>query len=396
MKPKNITSDMWAPITANKNYTAYVPPKQEAAPETSRQKKQSDNVDAGGSVPKKKAQPKKAPANKARPSQASQSERPISGGREEKRPEKAKKKPVIKSKPAKYKTAKAPSKASLNIAEKRREKTNKAFMKLVRNGKSVDEARAIITKRKLRKRRFSSFLSVMFLFFFAVVFVVTYTYCEGAQVSDIIIDGDEVYTDSEILSAANLSEGVNMLTVREKTVNENVVKALPFISKIGVEYDLPDTLRLNVISTTERFIIKSGSKYICVDKTGKVVSEKKKKLSKGQYLVTGLAEQSYTVGEMFVPSDENREKYDIACDIALAADNNEIINCGTIDMKDIDDITLTYKSRLRVYLGAGNNLSSKMSIAEKVMLDNKAQNKTGYINAKYDIAAYFMQGSMEA
>ncbi len=399
IKPKNLTSDMWEPITASGNYTVYVPPKQKqtaagqakstADKSTAAQRRES------GSVPRQKVSAQKnghsdAPAKKKKSAKTkSNADRPISSGRTEQQ----KKKSLRKTQTNKNNTAKAPSK---RIAEKKRDKTNKAFMKLVRGGKSVDEARAIITKRKLRKRKLNTFLSVMFLFFFAVIFVLSYTYCEGAEIADIIIDGDEVYSDSEILSAAQLSEGVNMLTVREKQVNDSVTTALPFISMVGVDYELPDTLRLNIISTTERLIIKNGSKYICIDKTGKVVSEKKKKLSEGQFLVLGLAEQSYTVGEMFSPSEDNKEKYDIACRVALAAEDNEIINSGTVDVSEINDITLTYKSRLRVYLGTEDNLASKLSIAESVMLDNNAQNKTGYINAKYDIGAYFMQGSMEA
>ena len=406
IKPKNLTSDMWEPITASGNYTAYVPPKQEntqagqagkaAHRGAAAQPRESGSVPRQR-VPEKNSQHRGAPAKKKKTAKPeSNAERPISSGRAEQSLKKQSKLSSGKARNNNKKTAEASLKAFVRRAEKKRDKTNKAFMKLVRGGKSVDEARAIITKRKLRKRKLSTFLSVLFLFFFAVIFVLSYTYCEGAEISEIIIDGDEVYSDSEILSAAQLSEGVNMLTVREKQINDSVTTALPFISMVGVEYELPDTLRLKIISTTERLIIKNGSKYICIDKTGKVVSEKKKKLSEGQFLVLGLTEQTYTVGEMFSPSEDNKEKYDIACRVALAAEGNEIINSGTIDVSKTNDITLTYKSRLRVYLGSEDNLASKLSIAERVMLDNNAQNKTGYINAKYDIGAYFMQGSMQA
>ena len=392
---------MWVPISANyNNYTAYVPPEKREQAEEKASEKHSRKSSAANASQSRKPQGRKVTADK-KTVQTQSAERPISGGRAEKVPVKKGKKKTGKKahkKVSLQKISEAVKAENISVpgSVKSREKTNKTFLRLVRSGKSVDQARAIIAKRKLRKRKLSSLLSVMFLFLFAVTFLVCYTYCEGAQVKDIIIDGDEVYTHEEILTAANLSEGVNMLTVREKDVNENVVTVLPFISEINVKYDLPDTLRLNVISTSERFIFKCSGKYICVDKTGKVVSEKKKKLSKGQYIVTGLADQEYTVGEKFVPSEENKQKYEIAFEIASAADNNEVINCGTIDVSDVGNLTLTYKSRLRVYLGTQDKLSSKLAIAEQVMNDNQAQNKTGYINAKYDIAAYFMQGTMDA
>ncbi|MBQ7294884.1 MAG: FtsQ-type POTRA domain-containing protein [Clostridia bacterium] len=406
MKPKNITSDMWAPITASGNYTAYVPERKEAdagqAPKKTAESKTAQRSDRGAAAPKKRPEQKAAasdtPQKKRRKPTAAKADadRPISSGREDPMQKAKKRKTKAAEKVGNKYLSKVLSVRLFKNASKKRDKTNKAFLKLVRSGKSVDEARSIITRRKIIKRKLSTVFGVIFLFFFATLFVLTYTYCEGAEIANIIIDGDEVYSEGEILSAAQLSEGVNMLTVREKDVNENVTTVLPFISVIGVDYELPDTLRLNVVSTSERFIIKNGSRYFCVDKTGKVVSEKKKKLSKGQYLVQGMTEQTYTVGEKFEPIKENSEKFEIAMQVALAADSNEIINTGVINVKDIGDITLTYKSRLRVYLGNSSNLPSKLSVAETVMLDNKAQNKTGYINAKYDIGAYFMQGSMDA
>ncbi len=401
MKPKNITSDMWEPITTSGNYTAYTPSRQEfraSEPEkyskankaNKAQSQKNGRVRESVKADVKKAAPEAdKPKRKKSAAQANKTQRPISSGKAQSdKAKKQKKNPSAK--------AKAPSKLAASRAQRQRDKTNRRFLKLVNSGKSVDRAREIIIKRKIRKRKLKTLFSVMFFFFFAVIFVLSYTYFEGAPVKNIIIEGDEVYSDAEILDAAKLSEGVNMLTVREKKVNEDVVKILPFVSAVGVDYALPDTLKLNIISTTEKFIIKNGSGYICVDKTGKVVSEKKKKLSAGQYLIEGMSEQSYSVGEMFVPDSANAERYEIARQVALAADANETLNTGVINVSDTNDVTLTYKSRLRIYLGNSDRLASKLSVAQDVMTDNAAENKTGYINAKYDIAAYFMQGSMDA
>ncbi len=398
---------MWTPITTSGNYyTAYAATEKQRSAETKQvppQRTQTVEPEEKKSVSQtnKKAQQKTAPAKKkvkSKKSDSGQNER-ISEAIPSDNIRKKKSTKTSSSSSANAKKNKGIKKAedrTVRSVAKQREKTNKAFLRLVRNGKSVDEARIIITKRKLRKRKLGMLCSVLFLFFFATLFLVSYTYCEGAEISNILIDGDAVYTNDEILTAANISEGMNMLTIREKELNDKVTTALPFISVVGLEYNLPDTLKLNITSTNERLIIKSGSKYICIDKTGKVVSEKKKKLQKGQYLVIGLEEQEYTVGQMFAASEKNKIKYDIAHSVAFAADGNEIINTGTIDVSNVKDITLTYKSRLRVYLGSDDNLQSKLTKAESVMIDNKAQNKTGYINAKYDVAAYFMQGSMQA
>lgn len=395
MQIKNITSDMWAPITTSKNYTAYTPDKNEAAlsAEASLKKKQTQQLrqKPKDDLPKKQGSGRDKPSKKKKQAAGGdrQSHQPISTMTRQKPPTKQKKKNGRKQKikPNKIHTA--------NFAFKQCEKNNKAFVKLIKSGKSPDEARRILYLRKLRKKKLKNLSSVMFLFFFACVFVLSYSYYRGASVENILVDGDDVYSRDEILEAAKLSEGVNMLTVREKSVNESVTKALPFISAIKVDYNLPDTLKLNVISTTERLIIKNANKYICVDKTGKVVSEKKKKLTEGTFLVQGMQEQDCTVGEMFTPTDKNKEKFNIVLELASAAENNKIITYGVINVEDLEDITLTYKSKLRIYLGDGRNLTSKLSQAEQVIEDNEAQDKIGYVNVKYNIGAYFMQGSMD-
>lgn len=407
---KNLTSDMWEPITTTNNFSAYTPERplqrnentsspgtrQSAAKKSPSQsagrvatdKKPSQKKSERGLSTEKKALHKKT-NNKSTP-KAKSNNKPSSGQQSQKRPISSGRAPAKQTK-----KAKALSKRQLNLAEKRRRKINLAYARLIKKGKTADEARAILIKRKIKIKRIKTFGSVVFFFLFALSFLLSYSYYQGAEIAEIIIAGDEVYTDAEILEAANLSTGMNMLTVREKKVNSDVTTVLPFISQIGVDYRLPDTLALDIVSTKERLILKCEKKYICVDKTGKVVSDKKKKLTEGQFLVQGLSEQEYTVGEPFVVSEENAERYKVACAFAKATENADTLNYGVLDLKDLKDITFTYRSKIRLYLGDSDNLEAKLESAVNIMKTADVGDKTGYINLKYDIGAYFMEGSMK-
>lgn len=407
---KNITSDMWEPITTSGNYTAYTPPKRDDRPRENPKRQQGQAVARSKSGENPRVQKEKAQKGKTQKPIRSKPENKSSQKRTAQKPTQQERQPIStmqppqksvkgkakkRSKKPKVNTDRPTSRRSVNKASKQRENNNKAFVRLVRSGKTVDEAGRIMYLRKLRKRRLKNIGSVMFLSLFALIFVLVFTYYEGAKVDTIVVDGDEVYTRDEILQAAQLSEGVNMLTVRQNAINKSVTKALPFVSAIKLDYDLPDTLKLNVVSTSERLIIKNGSKYICVDKTGKVVSEKKKKLSEGTFLVDGMKQQEYTVGETFTPTPENEERFNIVLRLAEAAENNEIFTYGIIDVENLQDITLTYNSKICVYLGDGSSLASKLSQAEKVIVDSEAKDKVGYVNVKYNIGAFYMQGTME-
>lgn len=399
---KNLTSDMWEPITTSNNYSAYTPEKTtqnnddklSARTRQSAQEKRSSAPAEQAVINSKIPKPKKKKAVSARKNTAehkteerakkkteSVKERPISSGR------------VQKTKPEKKHIA--PSKRQQTSSEKRRQKMNLAFVRLVKTGKSADEARLIINRRKIRLKRIKTMGTVGFFTIFAVCFLLSYSYFRGAEIKEILFEGDEVYTQEEILEAGSLSTGLNMLTVREKKLNNDVTKLLPFISKIDVDYQLPDVLALNVVSTKEQLILKCDKKYICVDSTGKVVSDKKKKLTVGQFLVQGMVEQEYTVGETFVVSEENAERYKIAQQFAKAAETAETLNYGVLDLKDVKDIKFTYRSKIRLYLGDSSNMAAKIESAVGIMESADVGDKTGYINLKYDIGAYFMEGTME-
>lgn len=401
-QPKNITSDMWEPITTTNNFSAYTPPK------TSVKADGASSVGTRQSAPKKaaskpaeepkrgsdrakinkrsKPQGKKTPPKKTASKQRAQTQktasdsRPISDGR------------VQKEKTNKQKSA---SKRQLSTLEKRRQRTNLTFVRLVKSGKTPDEARVIINRRKIRLRRIRNFGTVGLFTVFALCLLFSYSYFRGAEIKEILFEGDEVYSEVEILEAGGISTGQNMLTVHEKKLNKEVTALLPFISKIDIDYRLPDVLSLNITSTKEQLILKCDKNYIGVDSQGKVVSDKKKKLTEGQFLVQGLTMQEYTVGEKFNVSQENAERFAVAQEFARVAEKAETLNYGVLDLKDMKDIRFTYRSKIRIYLGDSNNLSEKLEKAISIMQSTDTQDKTGYINLKYDIGAFFMEGTME-
>ncbi|MGN0486727.1 MAG: cell division protein FtsQ/DivIB [Acutalibacteraceae bacterium] len=411
---QNITSDRWpsivAPISSTDNYTAYTAPPPPRKPqqrpvergESQTKKAPNKNVSSGvtsGANPnaerkktakntRGKTAKKSGTAAKAKAaSPKGSNEIPISEmqGPGNNRAEKGHPAPVREKKPGKR--AQKRSKRSCS-------RDNKRFLHLVRTGKSPDEARRIINRGKIRRRRRSAFFSGASLFLFAFLLVAAFCYSEGGIISKIIVDGDNVYTEKEIVDASNVKLGQNMLSVREREVNSSVTSILPFISKVSVDYQLPDTVKLDIVSAEEKYMIKNGKGYICVDKTGKVVSEKKKKLENGQYLILGMTAQEYTVGEPYVPIEDNQEKYKMACELAQAAFESELLASGVINVSDIREITFTYQSRIRIYFGKNPDFKKSVELAEAIIREIDGTKPTGYIDLSFSRPT-FMQGIME-
>lgn len=265
-----------------------------------------------------------------------------------------------------------------------------------KDGVSYDEMR----KEKIRnirlKAKIAAISTVIITVIVLICFACFYAYQNGAIVSTINIEGENRYKDERITEAANIYPGINMLSVREKDVNEAVSKALPYIKNVQVDYQFPDTLVLNVTATEENMLIAGERGYICLDRDGKVLSLKKKKLAEGRYLVEGFEEQTATEGEMFVPTENNKERYEKAKAIISCLESSGKFSMGTINVANLNDITAVYDSRINIYLGDCSRLESQLTSAIDVIeVDEDIINgQEGYIETRFEGRSPFKPGSM--
>lgn len=289
-----------------------------------------------------------------------------------------------------------------SAGEKRRiEKSSESYDKAIRQGKSKDELRKIRSKKKRRARQFRIALTVFAVMAFAAVFALVFCFTRGAPIAKIVIEGSKTYTESEILSAAGIVEGDNMLMIRQKKTNEAVTTKLPYISKIKVDYQLPDTLRLVVSETDEKYYIVNGQAYLCVDKNDKIVSDLKKKVKGNKYRIEGLESQEYLVGKAFVPNEENgnQKKYEIAKKLVSAIEEAGLENCNVINVANADRIYVVYDSKVWMYLKEDSDFAYEMKFAAQALSDSRtseiiSSSQRCYIDLRLGNQAVFKTGKL--
>lgn len=409
---QNVTSSMWEPISAGPSLQKDTPvrkrPEQTkgASPKSAKktvQKKPQDKKSTGADVTADRISEggKKAP----KPSQKKKSTKNT--------PDKAvKKKSQTKEKrPVGSKSREPKGRDTRNISEREeqlrlqrekkrareRAKSREKAKEKSRQGVSYDEMR----KKKSRATRIRAKI-IACVTVVAVVAVVAlglgvYAYQKGAPVAVININGESPYKNEKITETAGIYLGINMLSVREKSVNEALTKGLPYIKSVQVDYQFPDTLNLNITPTVEKLLISGTNGYICLDKDGKVLSLKKKKLTEGRYLVEGLEEQTAVAGEAFIPSENNKEKYEKAVMIASELEKSGKISKGVINVTDLNDITVEYDSRINIYLGDCSRLEVQLESAVNVieMDEDIINGQTGYIETRFEGQTTFKPGSMK-
>ena len=285
--------------------------------------------------------------------------------------------------------------------KRRREKSRENYDKAIRQGKSKDELRKIRLKKKRRARKIRIAATACAVIVFAVIVALIFCYTKGAPIEKIIIEGATLYKNGEILKAAGIGKGDNMLMIRQKGTNEAVTKALPYISYVKVDYQLPDTLRLVISETTDKYYIVNGEGYICVDENDKVVSDVKKRVKGKRYRIEGLEKQKYEVGTKFTPNNKNgnEEKYKIAKKIADAVDQSGLKNCNVINVGNTDRIFVVYNNKVWMYFKADSDFEYEMRFAAQAINDDRtkeiiAASEKCYIDLRLGNQAVFKTGEL--
>lgn len=416
---QNVTSSMWEPISAGPSLQKDAPVRKSADPKKKNPPKTNNTKsDKRTRSPEKKG----ADVTRDRISEGGNKKAKASPDKNKKAADNSKK----KSSPAADKRKKSPSGAKVPVGSKKREpkgkdtrnpvgsekwamerrekKRNRGRVKSngkadrdYHNGVSRDEMRNGRSEETRRRSKLIAAATVIISLFVAIFILGIYIYQNGATVAKIDVIGESRYKNEKIAEAANIYVGINMLSVREKTVNENVTKALPYIKDVQVEYKLPDTIVVNVTPTQEKLLIAGNTGYICIDGDGKVLSLNKKKLSDGRYLIEGMEEQTAETGVPFVPSENNKEKYKKATEIVAALEATGKFPKGVVNLANPDDVIVVYDSRINIYLGDCARLESQIEAAVNIIgIDEDIINgQTGYIETRYEGQTTFRPGSMQ-
>lgn len=409
-RPKDITSDMWTPISAGKSAQQPASPsrlndREKAAPKKSDDLRGQKKTPAGKrpqSAQKKKSAPpqKKTQGAKKRPPErtaqsggsnretARQTERKPAGSAAEPRPQQQRK--------AAPKANAAREQKRLENDRKRYEKSSREYNKQRSAGKAGEEITKKRAKKKRRSKRFYALVVTGITLLAATAAVLIYCFAVGSPISEIVVDGESIYSAKEIATSCGVVVGDNIFTVGKQRVSEAVCKALPYIGSVEVKRNFPDKLSLTVTPTTDKYLIKTKSgAYICLDENDKVLSLKKKKVKNGSFRLEGFEGQEVEPGTQYVPCEEDKKRFEIAKSVAAVFENGTLKNVNVIDLTDINKIVAVYDSHYNIFIGSTDDLENKIALASSILKKSAVKNGKGYVDVRISGMAAFYEGSME-
>lgn len=231
-------------------------------------------------------------------------------------------------------------------------------------------------KRMRRRRRMMSIYAVIVIFLvLSAGIVMCFTFLFNAD--EIIVSGESLtYTSQTIVEASGVRAGDNLLRLKRKTAERNILEKLLYVETAAVERDFPSTIRITVTRCIPAYNIKYETGVLLVSRKGKILENSTAyKDVENLPIIYGFEPEVMEEGMQL--SSKNSRKFDAFNQIIsrFDRDNNEQIS--TIDLTNEYDIVVTYRNGLVFKMGNWSDVDYKLDLAQHVMNDESIRGKSG-------------------
>lgn len=246
-------------------------------------------------------------------------------------------------------------------------------------------------KRKVRK----SFIAVLTVFLISTLLILCMTVLFPINTVKVEYNG-QYYTSKEIKQSSGVRLGDNLIMLSAGSVADKLQTELPYIGKLTVKKQFPDTVVLNAEETSEYYCLPYGKKYCCLDSNFKVLKITKE-YSESLVCVNGIKLKQAEPGKTAV--FENERLQETLAKICKSLKKHKV-SAQYIDFSVITDVKLYINERNTVLLGTTADLDEKLDFLYRVIDDMEKKNKQseGTVNLSYYSSkkeGYFTRGEFK-
>lgn len=208
------------------------------------------------------------------------------------------------------------------------------------------------------------------------------------RVEEVVVSGTEKYTPWMVKEASGISDGDSLLSISDARVSGNIISALPYVKYARVGIKLPGTVYIDIeeLDMTYAIQARDGSWWL-IAADGRVVEQIETTAASGYTRIFGVqadaprtdqtvraaepitAQTDPTVeteeGGMPLPTTTQITGADrlraVLTILAALEENGVIGQIASIDVTNLNDITMEYGQRLHVVLGTSENLAYKVT-----------------------------------
>lgn len=197
------------------------------------------------------------------------------------------------------------------------------------------------------------------------------------NISRITVQGNQVVSADDVNARLSDIKGLNLFSVSDSDISDRL-KDIAYIDGISVaKYLIPPTLKITVNEYKPSGVLILNGKDVIIDNNMRVVSDNGGVSSEGVPEIRGLDIKKYTVGDVLVSEDAEKDEIINIC-IDVMRQVGMLDKTDYIDVSDKTNITFGYDDRIDAFCGTKLDLERKIRMFYvAVTSNNLAENARG-------------------
>lgn len=240
-------------------------------------------------------------------------------------------------------------------------------------------------RRKQEKRRWKL---IRYLLAVAAILLATNTFF---QISDIQVEGNVLYSESDVIEASGLRPGGSSLAVSDWLISRRIRDALPGISSARVVLAIPDTLRIRVSETPALAVLETENGPVMLSRECHVVSGYSGDEAELIH-IRGISPVSTDVGVLLGVSAGESGKLGYLQELLPLLEKEGILDSvEDIDISNVSNLHFRYQGRFTVRLGEQDKLMNKLSLLRSLVQELNIGN-SGILDLSTEHEGHYIPG----
>ena len=195
--------------------------------------------------------------------------------------------------------------------------------------------------------------------------------------------GNVRYTAEELLEAADIPDGANLVQIPRREIARRMEQNLPYLKRVRIRAVPPDRVIIDVLETEPAGAVQFGTAVWYMDSGGKLLEQVSS--NRGYPEITGLHLVDPAVGTVFqVNEDESLKAKGLRGLLAALEQHQMLTKVQSVDVTSASTITMRYNNRLSVKMGLADDFNydlKMLSAAEQgYIAENWSQGDTGTLD----------------
>ena len=225
------------------------------------------------------------------------------------------------------------------------------------------------------------------------------------KAKNVMVSGTVKYTAWDIKEASGIHESDGLLGLSEAKISARIRAALPYVKQVRVGIKLPDTVNIEIVEFEVVYAAEDAvGIWWLMDASGRVVDRTDAAAAMDHTVVLGVKLIDPVIGQMAVaaepeaqtedgteatmpiaPAISARQQLEAAVEIFNALENNGVMgNVDSVDVSNLNELTIWYENRYMVNLGDTGRLEYKIG-AMKAAAVKMGEYQRGYLDVSFTL-----------